>query len=281
MEVEDEKLRKAIQSQVTAFLENVEDCDSGTDLSSSSHWKRHSSGSTALQSSNTAAAPSAGYSLSLSVQSITFPKQGIESTHGGMLAQWVIWGSCKEASQTHSNSPSYALANFSTLSDYSAQELCCNLPRPSTFLSASKHPPERNANTTKHKYKVMLHAAVPYSRLWIAREGAPSSWGDLHQNGNHFNFTLKPNKVEEEKADAFWNGLVAGILEQTMDGSELVAGIILEDKTTGPKVARSVMIKVLFVDGVRLNLLENAVAMFFRSAVGIEWFQTRAPVKVK
>ena len=75
------------------------------------------------------------------------------------------------------------------------------------------------------------------------RAGVKLEWGDkLNANGGHFQFQLKPN-VGGGQIDEYRNNLVLGIIGATIEPANMIKGIRLVDKLSGPRSANAVRLE--------------------------------------
>eukprot|EP00434_Breviolum_minutum_P039787 symbB.v1.2.035346.t2/scaffold4737.1/size35595/3 len=84
--------------------------------------------------------------------------------------------------------------------------------------------------------------------LMIFREGVLPQWEDAaNAEGGHFQFHFKTS-VGAAQLDEYWNNVVLGALGNTLEPSDMITGLRLVDKITGPKggVPSTIRIEVWF-----------------------------------
>merc|ERR1712185_887417 len=63
--------------------------------------------------------------------------------------------------------------------------------------------------------------------------------------GGHFQFQLKPN-VGGGQVDEYWNNLVLGMIGATIEPANMITGVRLVDKLSGPRAANVIRIEVWY-----------------------------------
>ena len=71
----------------------------------------------------------------------------------------------------------------------------------------------------------------------IFRDNIRPEWEDrMNEKGGHFQFQLKPN-VGGGQIDEYWNNLVLGMIGATIEPANMITGVRLVDKLSGPRAA--------------------------------------------
>lgn len=152
---------------------------------------------------------------------------------------WVLWEQMVPGSDSEgANSNSYSDATkkvqaFSTVQEF--WEIWNGMPQPSELLEQKRIMREQaNGNQS------LIDAFM------IFREGVRPEWEDAQNtNGGHFQIQLKPN-VGGGQIDEYWNNLVLGMVGGTIEPSNLVTGVRLVDKLSGPKAAGVIRLELWF-----------------------------------
>merc|ERR1712202_114114 len=84
--------------------------------------------------------------------------------------------------------------------------------------------------------------------VMVFRDGIRPEWEDkANATGGHFQFQLKPS-VGAGQIDEYWNNLVLGIIGATIEPANMITGIRLVDKLSGPRAANVIRIEVWYKD---------------------------------
>ncbi|CAK0840225.1 unnamed protein product [Prorocentrum cordatum] len=67
----------------------------------------------------------------------------------------------------------------------------------------------------------------------------------MNANGGHFQFQLKPS-IGGGQVDEYWNNLVLGMIGATIEPANMITGIRLVDKLSGPRAANVIRLEVWF-----------------------------------
>ena len=67
----------------------------------------------------------------------------------------------------------------------------------------------------------------------------------MNANGGHFQFQLKPS-VGGGQIDEHWNNLVLGMIGATIEPANMITGVRLVDKLSGPRAANVIRLEVWF-----------------------------------
>lgn len=80
----------------------------------------------------------------------------------------------------------------------------------------------------------------------IFRKGVRPEWEDpLNASGGHFQFQLK-STMEGGQIDEYWNNLVLGVVGGTIEPSDIITGVRLVDKLSGPRQANGIRLELWF-----------------------------------
>merc|ERR1712139_279264 len=78
--------------------------------------------------------------------------------------------------------------------------------------------------------------------------GIKPEWEDvMNAKGGHFQVQLKPN-VGGGQIDEYWNNLVLGIIGATIEPANMITGIRLVDKLSGPRAANVIRLEIWFTN---------------------------------
>merc|ERR1712014_206493 len=98
--------------------------------------------------------------------------------------------------------------------------------------------------------------------IMIFRENIRPEWEDkMNATGGHFQFQLKPN-IGGGQVDEYWNNLVLGMIGATIEPANMITGIRLVDKLSGPRAANVIRLEVWFTnfeDSQAVNALRKNV----------------------
>merc|ERR1712066_1064095 len=84
--------------------------------------------------------------------------------------------------------------------------------------------------------------------IMIFRENIRPEWEDkMNESGGHFQFQLKPN-VGGGHVDEYWNNLVLGMIGATIEPANMITGVRLVDKLSGPRAANVIRLEVWFTN---------------------------------
>eukprot|EP00913_Durusdinium_trenchii_P033902 g31734.t1 len=84
--------------------------------------------------------------------------------------------------------------------------------------------------------------------VMIFRENIRPEWEDkMNAQGGHFQFQLKPN-IGGGQVDEYWNNLVLGMIGATIEPANMITGLRLVDKLSGPRAAGVIRLEVWFTN---------------------------------
>merc|ERR1711948_40856 len=82
--------------------------------------------------------------------------------------------------------------------------------------------------------------------IMIFRENIRPEWEDkMNSTGGHFQYQLKPNSGGGQ-IDEYWNNLVLGMIGATIEPANMITGVRLVDKLSGPRAANVIRLEVWF-----------------------------------
>merc|ERR1711881_214655 len=84
--------------------------------------------------------------------------------------------------------------------------------------------------------------------IMIFRDNIRPEWEDkMNASGGHFQFQLKPN-IGGGQVDEYWNNLVLGMIGATIEPTNMITGIRLVDKLSGPRAANVIRLEIWYSD---------------------------------
>lgn len=150
---------------------------------------------------------------------------------------WVVWEQIMQASDGKTaqySDATHKVAPFSTVQDF--WKLWNHMPQPSELLDQKRMVREQPDG---------LHVI---DAIMIFRENVRPEWEDpMNATGGHFQFQLKP-QTGGGQIDEYWNNLVLGMIGSTIEPANMITGIRLVDKLSGPRMANGIRIEVWFSD---------------------------------
>jgi|Transcript_116766 translation initiation factor 4E len=163
---------------------------------------------------------------------------------------WAIWEQIMQSSDKASqySDATHKVAQFTTVQEF--WKLWNHMPQPSELLEQKRMVREQPDG---------LHVI---DAIMIFRENIRPEWEDkLNANGGHFQFQLKPN-IGGGQIDEYWNNLVLGMIGATLDPADMITGIRLVDKLSGPRAANVIRLEIWFTnidDTSQVNLLKKNI----------------------
>lgn len=150
---------------------------------------------------------------------------------------WVIWEQIMQAGDGKAaqySDATHKVAPFSTVQDF--WKLWNHIPQPSELLDNKRMVREQPDG---------LHVI---DAIMIFRDGVKPEWEDkLNASGGHFQFQLKSN-LGGGQIDEYWNNLVLAMIGGMIAPSEMITGVRLVDKLSGPRQSNGIRIEVWFTD---------------------------------
>jgi len=147
---------------------------------------------------------------------------------------WSIW---EQIMQSNEKAAAYSDATHKVAAFSSVQEfwkLWNHMPQPSELLEQKRMVREQPDG---------LHVI---DAIMIFRDSIRPEWEDkMNANGGHFQFQLKPN-IGGGQVDEYWNNLVLGMIGATIEPANMITGIRLVDKLSGPRAANVIRLEVWF-----------------------------------
>jgi len=150
---------------------------------------------------------------------------------------WAIWEQIMQSSDGKAaqySDATHKVAPFSTVQDF--WRLWNHMPQPSELLEQKRMVREQADG---------LHVI---DAIMIFRDDIRPEWEDkMNSNGGHFQFQLKPN-VGGGQIDEYWNNLVLGMVGATIEPAQMITGVRLVDKLSGPRQANGIRLEIWFTN---------------------------------
>eukprot|EP00913_Durusdinium_trenchii_P018502 g17384.t1 len=105
------------------------------------------------------------------------------------------------------------------------------------------------ANDKAAAYSDATHKVAAFSTVqefWKLWNHMPQP-SELFEQDRHFQFQLKPT-VGGGQVDEYWNNLVLGVIGATIEPANMITGIRLVDKLSGPRAAGVIRLEVWFTN---------------------------------
>eukprot|EP00434_Breviolum_minutum_P040056 symbB.v1.2.035587.t1/scaffold4802.1/size34586/1 len=152
--------------------------------------------------------------------------------------RWCVW---EQVMQTSDNKGTqYAdvtqkVSSFETVQDF--WRFWNHIPQPSELLEQKRIVRELPGDGLR-----VIDA------LMIFRDNIRPEWEDkMNASGGHFQFQLKPN-CGGGQIDEYWNNLVMGMIGGTIEPPNMITGVRLVDKLSGPRASNVIRLEVWFTD---------------------------------
>jgi len=171
---------------------------------------------------------------------LTFTTDGTEESEEMMQKDlplrytWSIWEQIMASNDKAAaySDATHKVAQFSSVQEF--WKLWNHMPQPSELLEQKRMVREQPDG---------LHVI---DAIMIFRENIRPEWEDkMNANGGHFQFQLKPN-IGGGQVDEYWNNLVLGMIGATIEPANMITGIRLVDKLSGPRAANVIRLEVWF-----------------------------------
>lgn len=149
---------------------------------------------------------------------------------------WSIWEQIMQSNEKSSqySDATHKVAQFSTVQEF--WKLWNHMPQPSELLEQKRMVREQPDG---------LHVI---DAIMIFREEIRPEWEDkMNATGGHFQFQLKPN-IGGGQVDEYWNNLVLGMIGATIEPANMITGVRLVDKLSGPRAANVIRLEVWFTN---------------------------------
>eukprot|EP00928_Gymnodinium_smaydae_P022652 TRINITY_DN1895_c0_g2_i1.p1 TRINITY_DN1895_c0_g2~~TRINITY_DN1895_c0_g2_i1.p1 ORF type:complete len:264 (-),score=50.50 TRINITY_DN1895_c0_g2_i1:53-742(-) len=149
---------------------------------------------------------------------------------------WAIWEQIMQSNEKGAaySDATHKVATFSTVQGF--WKLWNHMPQPSELLEQKRMVREQPDG---------LHVI---DAVMIFRENIRPEWEDkMNLTGGHFQFQLKPN-VGGGQVDEYWNNLVLGMIGATIEPANMITGLRLVDKLSGPRAANVIRLEVWFTN---------------------------------
>jgi len=84
----------------------------------------------------------------------------------------------------------------------------------------------------------------------IFKDGIKPEWEDpVNAKGAHFEYKIKPDlSGGGGQIDEYWNNLVLGMIGSMIEPAQMITGVRLVDKLSGPRAAGVIRLEVWFSD---------------------------------
>lgn len=151
---------------------------------------------------------------------------------------WAIWEqimqSPNDGKAAQYSDATHKVAPFSSVQDF--WRLWNHMPQPSELLEQKRMVREQDDG---------LHVI---DAIMIFRDDIRPEWEDkMNSNGGHFQFQLKPN-VGGGQIDEYWNNIVLGMVGATIEPAQMITGVRLVDKLSGPRQANGIRLEIWFTN---------------------------------
>jgi len=163
---------------------------------------------------------------------------------------WAVWEQIMQSSDKGAqySDATHKVSSFSTVQEF--WKLWNHMPQPSELLEQKRIVREQPDG---------LHVI---DALMIFRDGVRPEWEDpLNSSGGHFQFQLKPS-IGGGQIDEYWNNLVLGMTGATIEPVNMITGIRLVDKLSGPRAANVIRLEIWFTnfdDNAAVNALKKNI----------------------
>jgi len=161
---------------------------------------------------------------------------------------WVLWEQVVQEGKAEKYADATRkVTKFNTVQEFWG--IWNGLPQPSELLEQKRIMRDQSGQSS-----------VAIDAIMIFKEGIAPEWeAPLNASGGHFQIQMKPN-VGGGQIDEYWNNVVLGMVGGTLEPSDMITGIRLVDKLSGPKVANAIRIELWFTkfsDTTAVNTLKK------------------------
>jgi len=148
---------------------------------------------------------------------------------------WNIWEQIMQSTDGKTaqySDATHKVSSFTTVQDFWRH--WNHLPQPSELLEQKRMVREQADG---------LHVI---DALMIFRDGVRPEWEDkMNASGGHFQYQLKPS-ISGGQIDEYWNNLVLGLIGAAIEPANMITGVRLVDKLSGPRAANAIRLEVWF-----------------------------------
>eukprot|EP00929_Paragymnodinium_shiwhaense_P061912 TRINITY_DN30922_c0_g2_i1.p2 TRINITY_DN30922_c0_g2~~TRINITY_DN30922_c0_g2_i1.p2 ORF type:complete len:233 (+),score=67.06 TRINITY_DN30922_c0_g2_i1:104-802(+) len=152
-----------------------------------------------------------------------------------LRSTWSIWEQIMQTNDgkmAQYTDATHKVSNFSTVQEF--WKLWNHMPQPSELLEQKRMVREQPDG---------MHVI---DAIMLFKEGIRPEWEDkANANGGHFQIQLKPS-TGGGQIDEYWNNLVLGMIGATIEPANMITGMRLVDKLSGPRAANVIRIEVWF-----------------------------------
>merc|ERR1719373_1022415 len=153
-----------------------------------------------------------------------------------------------DAKTTTYSDATHMVSSFSSVQDF--WKLWKTLPQPSELLEG------------KRMIRELDEGVNVIDAIMIFKENIKPEWEDeTNAKGGHFQIQFKPS-VGGGQIDEYWNNLVLGMVGATIEPANMITGVRLVDKLSGPRAANVIRLEVWFT-----NFEDNAAVQTLRKNV--------------
>lgn len=146
---------------------------------------------------------------------------------------WQLWEQVVVEGKEKYTDATRKVTKFNTVQEF--WSIWNGLPQPSELLEQKRIMRDQASGQ-----------AVAIDAIMIFKEGIAPEWEHpANANGGHFQIQLKP-QVGGGQIDEYWNNVVIAMVGGTLEPSEMITGIRLVDKLSGPKVQNAIRIELWF-----------------------------------
>jgi len=167
-----------------------------------------------------------------------------------LRSTWSVWEQVMQSNDKAAYSDAtQKVADFATVQDF--WKLWNHMPQPSELLEQKRMVREQPDG----KGLAVIDA------IMIFRDNIRPEWEDkMNAQGGHFQFQLKPT-VGGGQLDEYWNNLVLGMIGATMEPANMITGIRLVDKLSGPRAANVIRLEIWFsnMDSAKVQALKKNI----------------------
>lgn len=147
--------------------------------------------------------------------------------------KWWLWEQVVQSERGTFTDALRKVVSFDTVQDF--WSIWNGLPQPGELLDQKRITREMPSGP-----------AVAIDAIMIFRDGISPEWEHpMNSTGGHFQMMLKPT-LGAGQIDEYWNNIVLGMIGHTIEPAELITGIRLVDKLSGPKSNTAIRIELWY-----------------------------------